>query len=158
MNTTIETTGRLPIYLAWIGFVAAAGAFGADLPAQLGDTAESLIPHYATGVEALAKIAGEIARVSAERSVDADEVTPAGFGIAVDPLGATITFGSGRSCVTMATDLRGGTATLRFGLYAYEHELTDLASARESVERRRVAAMTAMYPNAERDAEGRDES
>jgi hypothetical protein len=146
MNTLIETTGRLPIYLAWIGFVAGACAFGADLPSQLGDSAESLIPHHASGAEALAKIAGEVARVSAERSVDADEVTPAGFQIAVAPSVACITFGSGRSCVEMAIDLRGGTAVLRFGLYAHEHELTDLASARESVERRRVAAMAAMYP------------
>ena len=158
MNTTIETTGRLPIYLAWIGFVAAAGAFGADLPAQLGDTAESLIPHYATGVEALAKIAGEIARVSAER-LDADEVTPAGFNIRVDPTGITFAFGSGRSCVEMAFGFESDTeATLRFGFHGSEGDLDDAASARESVERRRVAAMTAMYPNAERDAEGRDES
>ena len=149
MNTIVDTAGRLPIYLAWIGFVAGAGAFGADLPAQLGDSAESLIPHDASGVDALAKIAGEVARVSAERSVDHDEVTPAGFRIAVDPAGARITFGSGRSCVEMVIDLRGGTATLRFGLYAFEHEIDDLPRARESAERRRVAAMEAMYPTDE---------
>ena len=149
MNTLIETTGRLPIYLAWIGFAAGAGAFGADLPSQLGESAESLIPHDASGADALAKIAVEVARVSAERSVDADEVTPAGFQISVDPSGARIAFGSGRSCIEMVIDLRGGTAVLRFGLHAFEHELTDLASARESVEHRRVAAMAAMYPATE---------
>ena len=54
MNTTIDASATLPIYLAWIGFVAGAGAFGADLPSQLGDSAESMIPHYASASEALA--------------------------------------------------------------------------------------------------------
>ena len=49
----------------------------------------------------------------------------------------------------MAIDLRGGTAVLRFGLYAHEHEIADLQSACESVERRRAAAMSAMYPATE---------
>lgn len=117
MNTIVETIEDLPLNRAWRGFIAAASAFGATIPAAL----NTLTGSGYEMPDALAAFVTDMARAASECSVAANEVTPAGFTVRIDPTGVIFTFGSGRSCVEMVFGFESDTeATLRFGLYAHE--------------------------------------
>lgn len=133
---------NVPVAALWRGFLAGAAAFGAELPSALSASALDDIDAQDIVARALAEIANACA--SRGQCLAGDEIVPAGFEITLDPCGATIAFGSGRSAIVLVLDPRGK-SRIDVGLRFADDEMVDAAGARESAQKRYDVTFAATF-------------
>lgn len=139
INTVTYTVTHTSLSALWRGFIAAAAAFGADLPTALHpDALEGQTPEDAFGV-----VLTEIASAAEGRHVHEDEIVPAGFEIEISPGWLGVKFGSGRSAALLRVS-RYGESCLEIGVQYPADEMLDPDSAVASAQRRYDAAVAAM--------------